>query len=393
VPSRLDIVLITVDALAAKRLGVSGYARRITPNLDAFARKSVYFEAAFSQGPSTRLSVPAMFTSKWDSLLERVPQSRLPYSLAKTEIQLAETLAATGYDTVAVISDRNFMPSYWPSATRGFSTVDQSVVSSTHNAERVTGRALEALHQSRERPLFLWVHYYDPHSPYHQPKGTIQFGSSHGDIYDAEVLYTDGALGPLLNAVESRPDTLTIITSDHGTVFHPKPQTRKAHYGYDLYTATLHVPLLFHAPFLTPRVWTGVVSTLDIYPTLADLLQIRDLPTLCGESLVPVFLGAPAEASRTTFHQFYLPERAARDGMDPLVKVSARDAQYNLVLNREDGSYELYDWKDDYFETENLVASAEHQDAFARLRRAIATFVHHAHEWHKDVPGGRAVAN
>lgn len=381
VPTKLDVVLITVDALAATRLGISGYERRITSNLDVFARKSVYFEAAFSQGPSTRLSLPAMFTSKWDSLLKRVPRSRLPYSLAKTETQLAEALSTEGYDTVAVISDRNFVPSYWASATRGFTTVDQSAVSGEHNSDRVTGRALEALHRNRERPLFLWVHYYDPHSPYHQPEDTTRFGSSEADIYDAEVLYTDGALGPLLDDLESRPETLTIITSDHGTAFHPEPHTRKAHYGYDIYTATLHVPMLFHAPFLAPRVWPGVVSTLDIYPTLADLLSMKDPPALCGESLAPILFGSATETPRTTFHQFYLPERAARDGKDPLVKVSARDARYNLVLNREDGSYELYDWKEDYFEMENLVTSADHQDAFTRLRRAIAAFVHSAHEW------------
>lgn len=381
VPAKLDIVLVTIDALAATRLGISGYERGITPNLDAFAHKSVYFEAAFSQGPSTRLSLPAMFTSKWDSLLKRVPQPRLPYPLAKTETQLAESLSTEGYDTVAIVSDRNFVPSYWPSATRGFADVDQSAVGSEHNSDRVTSRALDALHRNREQPLFLWVHYYDPHSPYHQPEDTTRFGASDADIYDAEILYTDRALGPLLDTLELRPDTLTIITSDHGTVFHPRPQTRKAHYGYDVYTATLHIPMLFHAPFLTPGSRTAVVSTLDIYPTLADLLPMKDAPALCGESLAPMLLGSATEEPRTTFHQFYLPERAARDGKDPLVKVAARDVRYNLILNRDDGSYELYDWTEDYFETENLVASAGHRDAFLRLRREIAAFLHSAHDW------------
>ncbi len=219
------------------------------------------------------------------------------------------------------------------------------------------------------------------HSPYHQPEDTTRFGASDADIYDAEILYTDRALGPLLDTLELRPDTLTIITSDHGTVFHPRPQTRKAHYGYDVYTATLHIPMLFHAPFLTPGSRTAVVSTLDIYPTLADLLPMTDAPALCGESLAPILLGSATEEPRTTFHQFYLPERAARDGKDPLVKVSARDVRYNLILNREDGSYELYDWTEDYFETENLVASAGHRDAFLRLRREIAAFLHSAHDW------------
>jgi arylsulfatase A-like enzyme len=106
--------------------------------------------------------------------------------------------------------------------------------------------------------------------------------------------------GVSLDELETRRDTLTIITSDHGTVFHPKPQFRKAHYGYDVYTATLHVPMLFHAPFLKPRAQPTLVSTLDIYPALADLLSMKEPPTLCGESLAPLLVGSATEVPRTT---------------------------------------------------------------------------------------------
>lgn len=378
VPKALDVVLITVDALAASRLGIMGYARATTSNLDAFARRSVYFDSAFSQGPSTRLSFPAMFTSKWDSLIARDPKNhRLPYSLAEEETQLAEVLGGAGYETVAVVSDRNFVPSYWASATRGFSIVDDSPVKvrSNHNAAQVTTQALDLLQRERTEPLFMWVHYYDPHSPYHQPDGVTRFGSSDSDIYDAEVLYTDTHLQPLLEALTARPNTLTILTADHGTAFHPQPQTRRARYGYDVYTATLHVPLLFHAPFLKPRVWSGVVSTLDIYPTIADLLRLGPPAGLCGSSLAPVLLASDPPPRGPTFHQFYLPERTLRDNEDGLLKVAVRNDEYNLVFNREDGSYELYDWRADYYEMNDLARSTEHRDTFDLLRETLLSFV------------------
>lgn len=378
VPGALDVVLITVDALAANRLGIAEYPRSITANLDAFAKQSVYFDSAFSQGPSTRLSFPSMFTSKWDSMIARTPRRRLPYSLKKEETQLQEKMLANGYETVAVIPDRNFVPSYWDSATRGFSVVDDSAVSSSHNADRITARALHALEQKRQGPLYLWVHYYDPHSPYRQPTGVTRFGSSDVDIYDAEVLYTDRELGPLLDVLTTRPNTLTIITADHGTVFHPQPKTRKARYGYDVYTATLHVPLLFHASFVAPRVWSGPASTMDIYPTIANLVPLKNTPSLCGRSLVPILLGQAVEAPRVTFHQFYLPERKVRDKKDPLVTVAARDGRYNLILSRGTGSYELYDWRADYFEMNDLARSPEHRDALTRLQQSLVAFVYTA---------------
>lgn len=378
VPKTPDVILITVDALAAARMGIMGYARPTTRNLDAFARKSMYFDSAFAQGPSTRLSFPAIFTSKWDSLIRRDPQNHhLPYSLEEEETQLAEVLRGAGYETAAIIPDRNFVPSYWPSATRGFSIVDDSPVHarSGHNAAEVTKRALDLLHRERTKPLFMWVHYYDPHSPYHQPAGVTRFGASDSDIYDAEVLYTDTSVGPLLEALTARPNTLTIVTADHGTVFHPQPQTRRARYGYDVYTATLHVPLLFHAPFLKPRVWSGVVSTLDIYPTIADLLRLEPPGALCGSSLAQILLGSDPPPRGPTFHEFYLPERALRDNEDALVKVAVRNDKYNLVFNCQEGSYELYDWRDDYYEMKNLMHSHEHRHAFDALQETLLSFI------------------
>ena len=64
-------MLITIDTFAATRMQALGYGRKVTPNLDAFAQRSALFRYTFSQGPSTRLSFPAMFTSRWDSEIKK----------------------------------------------------------------------------------------------------------------------------------------------------------------------------------------------------------------------------------------------------------------------------------------------------------------------------------
>ena len=230
-----DIVLVTIDAFAANRVGTKRDGRPLTPYLDSFAKDSVYFSAAFSQGPSTRLSIPAMFTSRWDTMIERVKGSgKPPYSLSAKEKQFQELLALAGYQRLAVISDRNFAPTSWKSATRGFSWVDRSSIGKGggHNAPEVTEVALRMLDEGREDPVFLWVHYYDPHSPYTQPPGVPEFGTSKEEIYDAEIAFTDQEMAPLLKKLKNRPNTITVLTSDHGTVFHPHPETRKGLYGY-----------------------------------------------------------------------------------------------------------------------------------------------------------------
>ncbi len=79
------------------------------------------FTHCFSQGPSTRLSFPSMFTSRWDSQLTQVFSPHFPYSLATTERQLQDVLDDAGYDTAAVLPASYFQADRWQSLTRRLS--------------------------------------------------------------------------------------------------------------------------------------------------------------------------------------------------------------------------------------------------------------------------------
>ncbi|MCA9600813.1 MAG: sulfatase-like hydrolase/transferase, partial [Myxococcales bacterium] len=384
-PTRPDVILITVDALSARRMGVLGYPRKITEHLDDLARRSAFFEAYFTQGPSTRLSFPAMFTGRWDTVIEREPVFRhIPHPIATSERQVQDVFGDAGYDTVAIIPDAYFLPSFWPSLTRGFARVDTSALLRTkeeilraggHTADGVTRAALRVLDSKRKKPLFLWAHYYDAHSPYNQPPNAPIFGTTPNDVHDAEVWSVDRAMAPLLERLVDRPNTLLVVTADHATVFHPNPKTRKGHYGYDVYTATLHAPLIVHAPWIRPRRWPKPTSSLDVLPTLANMLRTNPKATLFGTSLVPEIFDASDAHPQYVFSEFFLEERAIRDGKDGLLAVGVRDDRYNLILDRGTGAYELYDWRKDYFETDNLATDPGHRADFDRLKALVGAFV------------------
>ena len=359
IPQKPNVILITIDGLGAPRLAaLGGDHPALMPNVDRFAASSKLFSHCFSQGPSTRLSFPSMFTSRFDSQLVFTYAPRIPYSIGEKERQLQDVFDDAGYDTIAVVPDVYFSKLRWPGVTRGFQRVNESPLSVTkHNAPQVTDAALLELSAQTERPVYLWVHYFDAHPPYRPIPGVQYTGSRDKDYYDAELTYLDREVGRLLDAIDQRPEpTYVILTADHSTVFHPNPESRHYHYGYDLYTATLHVPLAVRGPGIAPGRVDDLVSTMDLAPTILGLMRAPIPLTMEGTSLLPELTSAQRDPQRVLFHEYFLPEFVLR-GKDPLQIVSVHDDRWNLILNRDRGTYELYDWTADYFERQDLYES------------------------------------
>jgi arylsulfatase A-like enzyme len=376
-PAKPSIVLITVDALAASRLVKLGSATSYMPKLDDFAGRSALFTHCFSSGPSTRLSFPSIFTSKYDSQLTFEVGPRLPYSFTASERQLQDVLDDAGYETVAVIPTSYFDRPRWPSMTRGFQRVDTSAIpAGKFNSPQLTDAALRVLSEQRDRPLYLWVHYYDAHPPYTAPPKVDHRGFTEEQFYESELRFVDQALGRLLDALEQRPEpTYTLVSADHGTVFHPDPSTRHAHYGYDLYSATLHVPLIVHGPGIRPTRSEGLVTTMDIAPTITDIVRVDPRADFQGTSLMPEILAGQKDPQRVLFHEFFLAERIFH-GYEPLEIVSLHKGSYNLVLNRLNGTYELYDWTTDYYEQHDLYETDARLPEVQHLKSLLSAFLH-----------------
>lgn len=381
VPSRPPIVLITVDAFAASHMRAFGYARELTPNIDAFAARSVFFRQCYAQGPSTRLSFPSLFTSRWDSQIEQELTGRHPFPIGKHEKLLAEVLHGEGYDTAAILSDGYFSPRFWRGITRGFRQIVESPFAGQHvphNGERVTEAAINVLSEQRDKPLFLWVHYYDAHSPHEQPEDVPAFGTTRKDIYDAELHLVDREVGKLLQAIEQKwqGQAVVVLTGDHGIAF-DEPRHAKFNYGYDLYSAVLHVPLIVHAPFLPARALDSPVSTMDIAPTLANLLRLHGPLPYEGVSLVPELFKGEVSRPPELMHQMFIEERKWKHE-EPLERVSLRTERWNLLHDRKTGFYELYDYRNDYWETQDLAHDPRYSETLAQLRKQLTILLFNA---------------
>jgi arylsulfatase A-like enzyme len=377
-PRRPSILLVTVDAFAASRMSALGNKRVVTPQLDAFAARSTLFRYCFSQGPSTRLSFPSIFTSRWDSQIEQRLVGKHPFPIEDSEQLLAEVLSAEGYDTAAVVSDGYFRRNRWASLTRGFAELIDSPALNIgrHNSVQVTDAALRVLRRQRERPLFLWVHYYDAHPPQVQPEGIERFGDSRADIYDAELRLVDREAGRLLAQATAAADggPLIFVTGDHGIAFDP-PRHTKFNYGYDLSSIVLHVPLIVHGPMVKTQAFDELVSTMDVAPTIANLVRIQKPLRFEGASLLPELLEGKASRPQRLVHEMFIEERLYRE-TDPLELISLRTEHYNLIHDRRRGSFELYAWRNDYHETRNLADEPSYQSTLRGLKQQLALFTY-----------------
>ena len=218
------------------------------------------------------------------------------------------------------------------------------------------------------------MHYYDAHSPHVQPADIERFGSARGDVYDAELRLCDREVGRLLAGIEKTPGEapLIMITGDHGIAF-DSPRHGQFNYGYDLSTAVLHVPLIVHGPMIKPQVRDAIVSTMDIAPTLANLLRVRKRLPFEGASLLPELLEGRASRPERLVHEFFLPERIWENS-EPLEAISLRSDRFNLISDRKNGSYELYDWRADYYESHNLADAAEYAQTLLGMKRQLALY-------------------
>jgi arylsulfatase A-like enzyme len=202
------------------------------------------------------------------------------------------------------------------------------------------------------------------------------FGKERSDVYDAELMLVDREVGRVIDAIDElyKGEALIIVTADHGIAFDP-PRHEKFNYGYDLSSAVLHVPLIFHASFIPKREVSSVVSTMDIMPTLLNLLQIPSLAPIEGTSLVPEVLRGERSRPPELMHQMFLEERLWKHE-EPLERVSLRTDRFNLLQDRKTGFFELYDYHRDYLETDDLSLDPAYESSLRDLKRQLALLVY-----------------
>lgn len=295
-PQRM--VLVFLDTTRPDHMGLYGYERDTTPQLDRWAEDAAVFEQARSVAPWTLPSTRSALTGRQPEHWESGPH-------------LADVLAEQGYATGAFVGNvylsANFdMAQGWSQySVENWPTVDEQV----EKLQDFMGR-------NKDRDTLVLLHTMDMHLPYTEPlqyrrkwaskpPAGLSWGSTRSyilraaredlegtkqwvmDRYDQNLSFTDDVLAPLL---ESLPDANVLIFSDHGEEFWDHDDFE---HGHSLYDELLRVPFILKGPNVPAARVKAPVSLLDLTPTVLDLLNVQapSSMNMLGRSLLSAIAG------------------------------------------------------------------------------------------------------
>ncbi len=363
------VVLVSIDTLRSDHLPAYGYRGVETPAIDALRRDGVLFERAYTVTPLTFPAHASLLTGLWPEA--HGVRDNVGYPLDEAKIAagdlpyLPHLLRTAGYATGAAVSA--YVLQGRGGLRAGFDLYEDDIEYQTGRGlgglQRAGGEtlrpALAWLRGVAGKPFFLFLHLYEPHTPYDPPAPFAKPGRS---PYDGEIAAADAVVGDLLAELRRLgvyDRAIVLLVSDHGEGL---GEHGEAEHGVLLYREAIQVPLLLKLPD-GQRAGTSVaapVSLVDVAPTLAELLDLPRSPAWPGRSLLEDAGGAAGE--RAIYAETFYPR--LHFGWSELAAVVQGDR--HLI---EGPDPELYDLRRDPAERRNLRASERR--AFAALRRAL----------------------
>ena len=285
-----NILLITIDTLRRDHLGVYGYPRETSPFMDRLAGEGMMFKHAITPIPSTAPSHASILTSLHPLTHGSTGNAAPLTDKAQT---IAEVLKQNGYYTIGTVAVEFLSTKY--NFSQGFDSFSDKWEARPHinsKFDRIAESVNESLFQQvdeyllkqkdQNKPLFIWVHYYDPHWPYREIP-SIRFKTDPPgqrlrktmNRYDKEIRYTDEHIKKLFDFLKEKgiaKQMVTCITADHGEEF-GEHGTSGGH--ADFYTEDIFVPLILHG-YRIPgnKTIETYVSTMDIPVTLLGLANL-----------------------------------------------------------------------------------------------------------------------
>lgn len=414
----VNVVFIVVDTLRASRLGCYGYHRPTSPAIDRLASNGALFEKCFAQGIPTTPAHTTMFTGL-HPITHNIVCHGGKADLDRKVPVLPELLQLSGLTTCAVDNLYDIKP--W--LARGYEFyINPSFRHKLRllvSCEEINARAVPWIESHSSEQFFLFLHYWEPHTPYlpperyrtFYPSDRNPFGSEHtsfepikrqpfwdmfkdlwfnklgpvtdaeyvASLYDAEIRHVDDGINEIVQTIERcglSENTLIVLTGDHGESMY-QHDIFFDHHG--LYDDTIHVPLIMSMPgtIKAGTVRTGMVQHMDIAPTLLDAVSAQ---------------GAEVQRARAVFEGSSMWDSLTRDAESPASsriiscentwqsKWSLRTNEYKLIVARRPDKHgmpdrELYDLNSDPGETVNLVGAMPHlrDEMTAELEKWIAS--------------------
>lgn len=423
-----NVLLITLDTVRAKSLGLYGSCRPTSPRLEEFALQGVCFDRAIATVSWTLPSHASLFTGHYPQEmfadLPRMHNDAWEVPMDARFPTLAEFLGARGYRTAGFVAnwwycdrvyglDRGFahyqdfhvglehtLKSTFLTQTvanRVLGEVDDRMILARKDGPTLNGEFLHWLDRSKGRPFFAFLNYMDAHEPYHPPPPFAGRFISDGqlatwivpknnrpypqviarlkDDYECGVAAVDHFVGQLLDDLDHRgilKNTLVVLTSDHGEML---GEHDKLSHGDTLYLPVIHVPLLVVWPEHVPagvRV-RGTASLRDVPATIAELLGMAGTSPFPGASLRHLWQGAlPAPAYSDLDIVIRQPQPTRTVRLRSLV-----DSRYHYLESLTNDPPQVYDLERDPEEGQNLAETPVGQRLVRRYHADL--LAHHAH--------------
>jgi len=395
-----NVIIIAFDAVQASHVSAYGYSIKTTPSLDDFASNSILFKNAISPASWTVPTYISWFTSLYPSEHKVVnkfsvydPPTTIIANLRNltpSAVTLAEIMKQNGYTTVGFTGDAGARGAQGNSigfdiyidTPAGFNGFDSSIP-----------LAINWIKNNSNKKFFMFVHGYDSHGQYNLKNFTKRFvdfnytGRFNGTIqeqaqlreeglangfvnltaddvrfwrawYDEKINDADARFGDFINELKQQgllDKTIIIIASDHGTEFY---EHNRLDHGHTLYQELIHIPLVVWAPnFNGVKTVTSQVSTLDIMPTILDLVGIKTNETvetqMKGQCLISAMKGenVSRDVYSETDYRLFTHKRAI---------ITADGWKFVLTLAEAPGTKnvkELYNLNLDSTEKNNLINS------------------------------------
>ncbi len=330
---RPSILLVTLDTTRADAVGPD--AKHVsTPAFNALASRGRRFSQAYATVPETLPSHLSMMTGLYPAGHAVHENGR---RLGTDHPVVAERLKEAGYRTAAFVS--SFVLARRFGLARGFDVYDDRMTAARpeRTARETTDAVVAFLAQAPTAPLFLWVHYWDPHDPYTPPEPyRTRYAAA---PYYGEVAAMDEQLGRLVAAIEQRvPGPLAVlVVGDHGEGLGEHGELL---HGTLLYQSTVHVPLVMLGPGVPAGSVEGrPVSARRIYHSILDFAGLDSAGSLRAPTS-EVVLG---EAMKPFLEYGWQPQIMAVDGTRKSILA---------------GRVETYDVVSDPGETRDLAGSA-----------------------------------
>jgi N-sulfoglucosamine sulfohydrolase len=366
-----------------------------TPNIQLLADQGVLFRNGFCAAPTCSGSRASLLTGQYCHNNGLLGLAHRGWELNDYSQHLVHPLHEAGYHSVLIgeqhISEDPEVIGY-----------DEVIEVDSHHAADIAPTAMERLAATQE-PFFMSVGFFETHRTYRVPtsvRDTLyslppanlpDTPETRADMaaFKASARSLDQGIGAVLNGLHQnglQDNTLVICTTDHGLAF---PNAKAT-----LYDRGIGVMMIMRGPggFLGGRVFDGLVSQLDIYPTLCELAGIEEPSWLQGTSLMPLVRGEADKVNdvlfaEMTYHAAYQPLRAVRterfkyirrfDDYDRPVLANCDDSASKKVLmeagwaDQHVPEEQLYDLLFDPNETNDLSAESRHEATLAEMRERL----------------------